>query len=159
MFTVDKTIAVNAALATGEPSLDRGALWAGLVMKGEDARPFVPVMEKCEVEARGDGWLTRAIQIRGQVMREKVTFAPKHTVTFERLDGIEKGTILNEILEADDGALLLRFTFTLTREDMEHGSAEEAAYAAGMEDTYLKAVQSTVDTIRRLIKEGALAID
>jgi hypothetical protein len=42
---------------------------------------------------------------------------------------------------------------------MEDGSAEEQAYAASMEDTYLKAVQSTVDTIRRLISEGKLAAE
>jgi hypothetical protein len=39
---------------------------------------------------------------------------------------------------------------------MEDGSDEEKAYAAGMEDTYLKAVQYTIDTIRRLKAEGEL---
>jgi len=40
---------------------------------------------------------------------------------------------------------------------MEDGSDEEKAYADSMEETYLKAVQSTIDTIRRLKSEGALA--
>ena len=155
MFTVDKTIVVNAGLKPDEAPLDRSAMWRGLVMKGENAMPFVPVMEKCEAAECGENWLIREIQIGGNVMHEKVTFHPEHTVEFERLDGIERGTILNEILgEGDD--LSLRFTFTLDREDMEDGSAEEKAYAESMENTYLAAVQSTIDTIRRLIKEGAL---
>lgn len=157
MFTVDKTIPVNANRGPDDPALGRSEIWRGLVMKGENALPFVPVMEKCEVEERDGNWLIREIQIGGQTMREKVTFHPETTVEFERLDGIERGTILNEILEGDDGELLLRFTFTLSREDMADGSDEEAAYAASMEDTYLKAVQATIDTIRRLLSEGKLA--
>lgn len=154
MFTVDKTIRVN----TGDkPDLTGSDVWRGLVLKGENALPFVPIMETCDVIERGDDWLIREIRIAGNTMREKVTFHPEHTVAFERLDGIERGTILNEVL--DEGELRLRFTFTLSREDMEDGSAEEQAYAASMEDTYLKAVQSTVDTIRRLISEGKLAAE
>jgi len=154
MFTVDKTIRVN----TGDkPDLTGSDVWRGLVLKGENALPFVPIMETYDVIERGDDWLIREIRIAGNTMREKVTFHPEHTVAFERLDGIERGTILNEVL--DEGELQLRFTFTLSREDMEDGSAEEQAYAASMEDTYLKAVQSTVDTIRRLISEGKLAAE
>ncbi len=156
MFSVDKTVSVNGCIGPGEPPLDRSAVWRGLVMKAEDARPFVPVMEACDVRERGDGWLVREIRIAGETMHERITFHPEHTVEFERLDGIERGTILNEILEDGDGNLSLKFSFTLSREDMEDGSAEEAAYAASMEGTYLKAVQSTLDTIRRLVSDGVL---
>ncbi len=156
MFSIDKTVSVNRGIAAGQPVLGRSDVWRGLVMKAEDARPFVPVMEACDVQERGDGWLVREIRIAGHAMRERITFHPEHTVAFERLDGIERGTILNEILEDADGDLSLKFSFTLSREDMEDGSAEEAAYAAGMEGSYLKAVQATLDTIRRLVSEGAL---
>tara|TARA_R110002072_G_scaffold19444_14_gene72222 strand:- start:81 stop:560 length:480 start_codon:yes stop_codon:yes gene_type:complete len=156
MFTVDKTIEVNTG---AQPELSRSDVWRGLVMKGENALPFVPVMEACDVTERGSDkgtdWLIRAIRIAGNTMHERVTFRPEHTVEFERLDGIERGTILNEILEPD-GGLALRFTFTLSREDMADGSDEESAYADSMEETYLKAVQSTIDTIRRLKTDGAL---
>jgi hypothetical protein len=156
LFTVDKTIVVNSG---AKPDLTQTDVWRGLVMKGENAMPFVPVMEACDVVERGneDGndWLVRQIRIAGNAMHEKVTFHAEHTVEFERLDGIERGTILNEILDKD-GELTLRFTFTLAREDMEDGSEEEKTYAASMEDTYLKAVQSTIDTIRRLQADGEL---
>lgn len=156
MFTVDKTVSVNTGSDT---PLDRADVWQGLVIKGENALPFVPIMEACDVLERGSDngadWLIREIRIGGNAMREKVTFRPEHTVEFERLDGIERGVILNEILDEGD-SLALRFSFTLSREDMEDGSAEEQAYADSMEDTYLKAVQSTIDTIRRLKQAGEL---
>jgi hypothetical protein len=154
MFTVDKTIRIN----TGDkPDLTGSDVCRGLVLKGENALPFAPVMETCDVIERGEDWLIREIRIAGNTMREKVTLHHEHTVAFERLDGIERGTILKEVL--DEGELQIRLTFTLSREDMEDGSAEEQAYAASMEDTHLKAVQSTVDTIRRLISEGKLAAE
>lgn len=157
MFTVDKSIPVNTG---DEAELTRSDVWRGLVMKGENALPFVPIMEACDVIERGtdDGtdWLIREIRIAGNVMREKVAFHPEHTVAFERLDGIERGTILNEILDGD-GSLALRFTFTLSREDMADGSDAEKTYAASMEDSYLKAVRSTIDTIRRLKADGDLS--
>ena len=156
MFTVDNTIVVNS---NSKPDLTQTDVWRGLVLKGENAMPFVPVMEACDVAERGNeggaDWLVRQIRIAGNTMHEKVTFHTEHTVEFERLDGINRGTILNEILD-QNGELTLRFSFTLAREDMEDGSEEEKAYAAGMEDTYLKAVQSRIDTIRRLKAEGEL---
>jgi hypothetical protein len=155
MFTVDKTLPVNRDLPPGEPRLARADVWRGLVLKGENALPFVPIMSRCDVLERHADRLVREIEIRGERMRERVTFHPEHTVTFERLDGIERGTILNEIIEKE-GELLLRFTFTLSRADMPDGSAAEKAYAASMEGSYLQAVRSTLDTIRRLIKEGRL---
>jgi hypothetical protein len=156
MFTVDKTLPVNRDLAPGEPALSRADVWRGLVLKGENALPFVPIMTRCEVLERQGNELVREIEIRGERMKERVTFHPEHTVTFERLDGIERGTILNEILD-EGGELKLRFTFTLARSDMAHGSDAEKAYAAGMEGSYLQAVRSTIATIRRLIKDGRLA--
>ena len=139
MFTVDKIIPVNS----GEKQvLSRSHIWRGLVMKGEN----------------GTNWLIREIRIGGNAVRERMTFHPEHTVEFERLDGIERGTILNEILD-EAGDLALRFTFTLSREDMEDGSAAEKAYADSMEETYLKAVRSIIDTIHRLLAEGQLAAE
>ncbi|NNL84519.1 MAG: DUF1857 family protein [Myxococcales bacterium] len=146
MFSVEKTLPVNDGVG---PNLTRSEVWAGLVMKGENALPFVPIMKRCEVQERGENWLVREIQIGDEIMHERVTFRPEHTVVFQRLDGVERGTIVNEILE-ENGALVLRFRFELSREDMADGSDEEKAYAEGMEGTYLKAVQSTLETIRRL---------
>ena len=71
-----------------------------------------------------------------------------------RLPGCSvQGHIKNEILDAADGELELRFTFTLSLEGVAEGSAEEKQYAATMEADYLKAVQATLSAIRRSVAD------
>lgn len=155
MFTVDRTLQINGD--PNEPRLARSQIWRGLVMKAENAVPFVPAISYCQVMERGDGHLIREIVLRGERLRERVTFYPERTVKFDRLSGSAMGTILNEIVEDERDALLVRFTFTLEVEGLAHGSPEEAAYAKMMEDDYMVAVTTTVKTIRRLVKDGSLA--
>jgi acetylaranotin biosynthesis cluster protein L len=64
------------------------------------------------------------------------------------------GTILNEILEDDAGALALRFSFDLELEGVEAGSQAEQDYEATMKADYLKAVDATLSAIRRWVREG-----
>ncbi len=45
MIFVSHALPVNAA---GEPELDRSAVWDGLVLKANNALPFVPSMTHCE---------------------------------------------------------------------------------------------------------------
>lgn len=156
MFTVSRTLDVNDPRSDRAP-LTRSQLWQGLVMKAEDAVPFVGAMARCTVVDRGDDWLVRDILLRGEEMRERVTFEPERRVTFERVESSAMGTILNEILEGADGALQLRFTFSLEPEGIEPGSAEESAFAERMADSYLEAVNTTLATIRDLVGRGALA--
>ena len=66
MIYVTKEVAVNAA---GHPRLHRGDVWKGLVMKAENALPFVPGMAKCDVVERTANGLTRDIMFRGEAMR------------------------------------------------------------------------------------------
>jgi hypothetical protein len=86
-----------------------------------------------------------------------VTLEPEEKVRFERTSGAVLGTILNEILEDDDGELLLRFSFDLELEGVEPGSAEEKDYEATMKGDYEKAVESTLAAIRRWVREGQAA--
>jgi hypothetical protein len=86
---------------------------------------------------------------RGEPAGERVTFFPREEVRFERLSGATLGTIHNLIEETDDGALTLRFTFSLEREGIAPGSDEEQAYAREMEGAYLGAVDATLAAIRR----------
>ena len=75
---------------------------------------------------------------------------------FTRLSGPVLGTIVNEI-EGADSQLSLRFSFALVVQGVEGGSAEERQYAEGMTDDYLKAVASTLDAVRRVVRgEAAL---
>lgn len=157
MFTISRTLDVNDPTAGG-PTLARAHVWRGLVMKAEDAVPFVGAMERCTVVERGDDWLVRDILLRGEEMRERVTFEPENRVTFERVRSSVMGTIVNEIVEDADGALGLRFTFSLESEGIAPGSAEERQFAERMADSYLDAVNTTLATIRARVRSGDLSV-
>jgi len=158
MFSVDKTVPVNANLKPGDPVLTRDEIWEGLLMKSYDAKPFVHLMTKCDVTKEFENGIERDIIFRDMDLTERLTFYPKMRVEFLRTRGIEMGTITNEILEDETGALQLRFAFSLERADMAPGSQEEKAFAAGYAQGYLVSVQRTIDTIRELVRAGRLAV-
>ena len=159
MFSVEKTVPINEGLGPDDPALTRSQVWQGLLLKAEDAVPFVPAMTECVVTERFENGIMRDIVFAGEPMTEKILYTPEERIEFIRTAGIEMGTIINEILEDDSGALSLRFAFTLEREGLAHGSAEEKEFADTMARGYLVAVQATVDEIRRRVRQGVLAAE
>lgn len=153
MFTVSQSVAVNDPASSDQPHLTRGDVWQGLLLKAENALPFVAKMTRCDVLERGDGWLLRDVTFRGEDAREKVSFEPQRQVTFERVAGRTTGTILNIIEESEQGELALRFTFSLEVEGIPAGSPEEEQYARTVEGDYLAAVDATLNAIRRNVAE------
>jgi hypothetical protein len=147
MIFVSHRLPVNVE---GEPRLDRAAVWDGLVMKADNALPFVPAMTYCEVVQRlSDTVFDRDIDFRGERMTERITLEPQHRVVFTRIAGAVLGTIANEI-EEQDGELFLRFNFALVVHGVEGGSAEERKYADGMTADYFKAVAATLGAMRKI---------
>lgn len=157
MINVDKTIFVNQGLAPGEPKLTRGQVWKGLELKADNALPFVAAMTQCKVLERTADGFVREIVLRGETMQERITFTPQKQVKFERLTGSKLGTILNEILDDAARGLGLRFAFSIEPVGVAAGSVEEKEFRQVMERDYLTAVQTTLDAIRRMVKEGRLA--
>ena len=154
MIFVTHALPVNVA---GEPELDRSAVWDGLVLKANNALPFVPSMTYCEVTERySDTIFDRDIDFRGERFTERITLEQPHRVTFTRIAGPVLGTIVNEI-EGPDDDLKLRFSFALIVAGVEGGSAQEQEYADSMTGDYLKAVAATLNAMRR-IAEGASAV-
>jgi Acetylaranotin biosynthesis cluster protein L len=138
----------------GEPRLSSQNVWDGLVLKANNALPFVPSMTYCEVTRRhSDTVFDRDIDFRGQRFTERITLEPPHRVTFTRIAGPVLGTIANEIEGAGDD-LALRFSFALVVTGVAGGSAAEQEYAESMTGDYLKAVAATLNAMRRLA-EGA----
>ena len=134
----------------GEPRLDRAAVWKGLVLKANNALPFVPSMTFCEVVQRhSDTVFDRDIDFRGQRFTERITLEAPHRVVFTRIAGPVLGTIANEI-EGPDDDLRLRFSFALVVSGVEGGSAGERDYADSMTGDYLKAVEATLNAMRRM---------
>jgi acetylaranotin biosynthesis cluster protein L len=150
MIYVSKEVRANGD--AGQPRLSRSEIWKGLVMKAENALPFVPGMAKCDVVERTADGLVRDIVFRGEDAREKITFYPEEKVVFLRLSGNVDGFIVNEIL-GDDNDLRLRFSFALQLVDAPSDSAEEKEFRALMEREYLRAVDATLAAIRKLVSE------
>ncbi len=150
MYQLSRTVPVN------EPKksfLSRHDVWNGLLMKANNALPYVPEMKKCEVVEQGDGWLIRDIMLKDIPLREKVTFEPENRVIFERTRGSELGQIQNIIGEDDKGNLTLTFAFSLKKDGIPEGSDAEKAHFAPMETAYLNAVASTLAAVRRTVDE------
>jgi hypothetical protein len=157
MIFVTHQLPVNVA---GEPQLDRAAVWDGLVLKANNALPFVPSMTYCEVTERySDTIFDRDIDFRGARFTERITLEQPHRVTFTRMAGPVLGTIVNEIeeganeIEDPEDDLKLRFSFALVVEGVEGGSPQEQEYADSMTGDYLKAVAATLNAMRRLAEE------
>jgi Acetylaranotin biosynthesis cluster protein L len=159
MIFVSHALPVNVP---DEPRLGRQQVWDGLVLKANNALPFVPAMTYCEVTRRhSDTVFDRDIALsigqgRGQRFTERITLEAPDRVTFTRIAGPVLGTIANEIESTDDGDLVLRFSFALVVHGVAGGSAEEQAYADSMTGDYLRAVAATLNAMRRLA-EAAIA--
>jgi hypothetical protein len=154
MIFVSHALPVNVP---DEPRLDRQNVWDGLVLKANNALPFVPSMTFCEVtERHSDAVFDRDIDFRGERFTERITLEAPYRVTFTRIAGPVLGTIANEIESTDDGDLTLRFSFALVIHGVAGGSAEEQAYADSMTGDYLQAVAATLNAMRRLA-EAAIA--
>src|SRR5205814_9878843 len=120
MYQLTRTVPVNEP---GQPVLTRHDVWSGLIMKANNALPYVPQMKKCEVVEQGQGWLLRDILLGDEPLRERVTFEPERRVIFERVLGKEPGRIVNNLGEVAQGDLHLTFAFSLTRQGLD-GSAQ-----------------------------------
>jgi Domain of unknown function (DUF1857) len=151
MYHMSRTVAVNDD--PQQPRLSRADVWRGLVLKADNALPFVPQMTRCDVLERGDNWLLRDITFRGEDARERVTLFPEQRVHFERVQGATQGTIDNEILEDEQGELQLRFAFALEKDGIAADSPEEKEHFGLTEAAYLNAVNATLEAIRRVVRE------
>ena len=153
MIFVSHALPVNEP---GEPRLTPANVWDGLVLKANNALPFVPAMTYCEVTQRyTDTVFDRDIDFRGQRFTERITLEAPYRVTFTRIAGPVLGTIANEV-EGSGDDLALRFSFALVVGGTPGGSAEEQAYAESMTGDYLKAVAATLHAMRRLAAESGV---
>jgi hypothetical protein len=124
-----------------------------LMMKAQNALPYVPQMQTCDVIEKGDGWLLRDIVFNNTPSRERVTFEPQRRVIFDRVGGTDLGRIENIIGEDAQGNLTLTFAFGLTKAGVPEGSEAETAHFKPMEGAYMGAVAATLAAVRRTVAE------
>jgi hypothetical protein len=149
VIRLSHSVKVNDPQDSVAPVLTRDDVWEGLVMKAQNALPFVPKMEKCDVIEQRENFILRDIRFGGDDLREAVTLTPKTKVEFRRVEGRVLGVITNEILEDQAGDLELRFSFELEISGVEPGSTEERDYESNMRDAYIGAVAATLGAIRK----------
>ena len=131
-------------------------MWQGLVMKAENALPFVKAMEDCRVLERYDNGFLREIKLRGVRMTERITFAPPVEVLFERVEAQgHDGWITNVISETQHG-LMLTFTFSVSFPNAPSGSVDEKRQGDAVRASYLSAIETTLVATRRLAAAGKL---
>ncbi|SEU13871.1 SRPBCC family protein [Stigmatella erecta] len=151
------TVPVNPE---GETQLTRAQAWEGLVLKARDARLFLPpgLCTRCDVVEEGASHIVREATIAGADLREIITFEPQSKVTFFQATGPREGAIINELFEAADGTLQLRFYCYLGLRGKEPNGPEERAEQEWMngDKGYRSALLSTLKRTRELLAEGRL---
>lgn len=157
MIYATATIPVNPA---GELELTRAQAWRGLVRKARDARLFLPpgLCTRCEVVEDSGDHIVREATIAGAELREIIAFEPERKVTFFQASGPREGAIINELFEAADGTLQLRFYGYLGLRDRTPNGPEEQAEQAQLdgEHGYASALRSTLARTRALLAAGQL---
>ena len=144
----------------GEMTLTRAQAWQGLVLKARDARLFRPpnLCTRCEVVQESATHIVREATIAGDDLREIISFAPEHKVTFFQASGPREGAIINELFEDEAGILQLRFYCYLGLRGKVPGGPEEQAEQEWMsgDKGYKTALLSTLKRTRELLAEGRL---
>lgn len=156
MYTMAASIEVNRPGSGVE--LTRDLVWRGLVMKAENALPFVPAMQECAVTSRSEGGLIRNVMTRGERFTERVTFTPQVQVLFERTDGAgnDAGWIANVLSDGERG-LLLTFVLAVVIPDAAPGSEDERRLGEGIKASYVAAIEATLRVTRKFAREGTLS--
>ena len=147
MYTMAASIEANPP---GERIvLTRDQVWRGLVMKAENALPFVPAMQECTVIERFENGLLREVSARGERLRERITFTPQVQVLFERTDmaGNRAGWIENVLSEGRNG-LLLTFVLNIVLPGVPEGSDDEQRRGDAVKQSYVEAIEATLREMR-----------
>jgi hypothetical protein len=132
------------------PVLDRAALWFGLLCRAEDARLFLPGLDRCRITARSALGLTRELHFGSVVIRDRVRWEAPHWIRFESdATAGHVGGSLTISIEERNGALFLRFCYRTGLPEADDGEG----YAGFVRSAYY---QSDLDTLR-VIRELAAA--
>ncbi|KAI1459445.1 DUF1857-domain-containing protein [Annulohypoxylon moriforme] len=166
-FNLAYTAPINAAKVS--PVLNHAQVWAGLKRKVLRAQDFVPIIEECivlveeEDHLSGNLTVTREVRFKtgsepaagsgGALVREVCAhFAPSR-VDFKQPDG---STVSNIVSEGPEGQLMMTYVFEWRYPNVKEGSDEAIELEERSWKTARMAVHGTIDTIRRLVKDGEI---
>ncbi|KAI1267568.1 DUF1857-domain-containing protein [Xylariaceae sp. FL1019] len=157
------TAPINPSGAT--PTLTQTQVWEGLKIKVRKAQDFVSAITGCEVLSEetlpeGNLQVTRTVQFAqhathgggGSIKEVCVHYEPCRIV-FAQEDG---STVTNVVSKDSEGELLMSYIFEWRHPELEAGSER----AQQLEEAHWKmakvAVEGSIETIRRLVREGTI---
>ncbi|KAF2471502.1 DUF1857-domain-containing protein [Lindgomyces ingoldianus] len=145
------------------PVLTIPQIWQGLQRKIRFAHEFVPVIESCEVLEDKDGVVTRQVKFKkGQgpmdEAREVVRSYYPAWVDFQQDDGSH---IRNIVSDGPGGSLKdlhMTYVFEFRLPDIaESDTAAVEKELARLKGMSKKAVESSIEVIREMVKDGRIA--
>ncbi|KAG2419499.1 hypothetical protein HFD88_004295 [Aspergillus terreus] len=158
VFNLSYTAPINRP---GSPALTQDQIWKCVDLKVRHAEKFVPAIVRTELLSESAGELTRRITFapgghpsgKTDAVETCRLFAPTR-VDFIAADG---STIINAVSVGVDGNYYYTYIFEWRHPEIAEGSMKEAEAqrSADWETTKL-AVEATIETMHRLVKEGVV---
>ncbi|KAJ9642489.1 hypothetical protein H2201_008352 [Coniosporium apollinis] len=164
-FHLAYTAPINPSDAS--PTLTVPQVWAGMERKAKNAHEFVPaitecVVEKEEVNEKGHVVVTRVVKFKegmgppGDVREVCVHFKPAK-VDYHQ----ENGSLITNIISNGPSGkpedMYMTFAFDWLHPELEDEDGKEARKLKERYQRVAKmAVDTTIDTIRRLVQEGEI---
>ncbi len=137
-------------------NLSREELWFGLLCRAEDARPFLPGLDACNVVERGDTELVRELRFGQVLIRDRVVFEPMQWIRFEseRTEEHAGGSLTILIEEPAPEELVLRFVYRTSLPDS--ADSPDGQYAQYVKSAYHQSDIDTVRVIRMIAESGRI---
>ncbi|EUC46829.1 hypothetical protein COCMIDRAFT_4118 [Bipolaris oryzae ATCC 44560] len=159
-FNLAHTSRINPPGAA--PVLTQPQLWAGLQRKIRFAQEFVPVIESCTVlEESADGVVTRHVVFKKgmgpkDTAREVVRGFWPTWVDFEQEDGSHVRNIISDGASGGVEDLHMTYVFEFRLPNVQEGTEEAEKELARLKGMAKKAVDSSIDAIREMVKDGRI---
>lgn len=147
-------IEINDPLNPLIDTLTREQLWRGLVLRAETPKLFIPWLDECNLLARQEHQLSRALRYNALLIHDQVTFTPQQSVRYEvpAQADIPASSLVMTIEEPQAGALFVRFAYDTGTSDDDM----DAFYNEFRRSAYQEADIDTIRIIRELAEEGQL---
>ena len=140
-------IEINDTLNPLIDALSIKQLWTGLVLRAESPKLFVPHLDECVIDERGDNGFRRRLRYGDLVIEDRVLLEPMRKVRYQvaAQQDISESSLTMTIETPTDDTLYVRFQY----EDG-HDAATDAANA--MYDEFRRSAyqESDIDTVRVL---------
>jgi hypothetical protein len=148
-------IEINDLLNPLIDMLTREQLWNGLLRRARDPVRFVMSLDACAIVDDDGASLRRELRFGSLVVRDRVTFLPLESVTYEVEAGADfpASTLVMRIEEPEPEHLFVRFEYADSRPDTEASDREALEY---LRSAYVAADIDTIRGIRELATEGEI---